>query len=1154
MCRSGTGCAGWPKTSGDRLERARRRRWIAFTPPWLFVWLLPAALSAQEGQLRFERISIEQGLSHSTVWAIHQDALGFLWFGTQDGLNRYDGYDLEVFKQDPDDPDSLSASEVFDIYEDRGGMLWIGTRGGGLNGFHRAEERFEHFRHDPQDESSLSHDWVWTILEDRAGTLWVGTDDGFNRSHGDGTFTRYLHDPDDPSSLPGRRVFAVLEDRAGELWIGTDAGLSRFDRGTETFTRVHADSTDTGEKSGDEVFAIQEDLDGRVWIATRRGLCRFDRATGAFARFRHDPADPRSLSQAWLPSLLVDSAGVLWIGTQPGGLNRLEGGRDAGGEAPLAFSHYRRDPIDPHSLSSDSVLAIHEDRTGVLWLGTRAGVNKYVPASAQFVTYRQRPGRQPTLSGERVWAIYEDRAQTLWVGTVENGLNRIDRRRGTIDHYGHDPGRPGSLRHGTVSAILEDRSGVLWVGTWGGLSRLDDHSEPGAPARFRHYRYDPADAGSLSDNRVLTLREDSAGRLWIGTAQGFQYLDRETGRFVRVFDPDDPQSPAREAFYAIAEDRSGTLWFGSFTGGLYQLDRGAMDALGPGGATHRLRRLRHDPADRNSLSSDRIAVIHEDRGGELWIGTYSGGLNRLDAGREEFRHYRERDGLPSDSVLGILEDADGNLWLSTYFGLSQLDPASETFRNFDLEDGLQDNVFNSGSSFRSPSGEMFFGGIHGLNAFFPDRIAVDPVAPPVVVTEFQLFNKPAPLRRDDPDSPLERSILETESLTLSHRHYAFGFEFAALHYAKPRKNRYAYRLEGFDRDWIVADSTKRFAQYSNLDPGRYVFRVKASNGDGVWNEQGSAVRITVRPAPWKSWWAYALYALVISTGLVAYLRSQRRKVERERAINRRLREVDRIKDELLAQRAKSIDERTAEVAERQRLIEELEAKNTELERFTYTASHDLKSPLVTIKGFLGLLERDASAGDAARMKHDIERIRLAADNMHELLEDLLELSRVGRQVHPPETVSLGEVAREAIDAVAGQIDERGVEVVISPDLPEVRGDRVRLMQLMQNLIGNAVKFLDREPAPRVEVGVRREGEETVFFVRDNGIGIEPRYQEQIFGLFDRLDQQREGTGIGLTLVKRIVELHGGRIWVESEGQGLGSTFCFTLPEAGEEAD
>ena len=741
------------------MTAANRRRWLLIPILLASRPFAHVPLPAQTLAVRFEHLSIEDGLSHSAVSDIEQDRHGFLWFGTMNGLNRHDGYRFRVFRHDREDPNSLSDSTVWDLLVDRRGTLWIGT-GGGLNRFHHAEERFLHYRHDPEDPRSLSHDFVYAILEDHTRTLWVGTvGGGLNRLEPDGTFVRYQHDPGDERSLGNPRILALAEDREGRLWVGTYGGLDLFDRRSATFRHFRHDPTDPRSLSDDLINTIREDSDGDLWVGTASGLNRFDRRTETFTRYRHGPVD---LSAERIYELFLDRGGELWVGTNNAGLIRIP--RGAG--SPI---QYRHDVADPWSLSSDHVNSIFEDQSGILWAGAWVGLNKYDRRREQFALYRPQPGRDDTLAASRVSAILEDQSQTLWIGTWEKGLDRLDRQRGTVVHYEPDAGDPRSLPDDTVTAFCEDRSGALWVATWGGLARLDS-----ASGKFTVYRSDPDDPASLDSDTVRSVYQDRRGQIWVATIRGLSRFEPASETFVR-YRPGDGQE---SEMTTILEDHAGTLWLGTLGDGLFHLTAG--------GAASHLVPYRHDPTNDLSLSSNDINTLYEDGSGHLWIGTNGGGLDRLDPTRERFTHYREADGLASNQILGILEDDAGHLWLATRQGLSRFDPRTGAFRNFGVEDGLQ-SVLTPRSAFKSSRGEMFFGGNHGVTAFFPDQIRSDPFVPPVVLTSFQLFNKSVPLRRLDPESPLEHSILETSELRLSHRHDVFSLEFAALHYASPHK-------------------------------------------------------------------------------------------------------------------------------------------------------------------------------------------------------------------------------------------------------------------------------------------------------------------------------------------------------------------------------
>ena len=1072
----------------------------------------------------FERLTIDQGLAQNTVYSLLQDRLGFLWIGTDDGLNRYDGYSFEVLRHETANPNSLSNNEIRALHEDKEGMLWIGT-GDGLNRYDRRRRTFTHYRHDLRNPTSLGADFVTALLEDRRGTLWVGTKGG-GLSHAKpgqhGVFSHLRHDSANPRSLSNDIVRGLYEDRQGNLWVGTQRGLNRIDA-TGALTRYLPDPK-AGPTGYASIGPIVEDAQGRLWLGTWSGLLRFDPATGSFlflgdSTNASDPADIRDIHQ--------EEDGTLWLSTGTLGLLRFD---------PVAgrfVSTIQHDPVRSTSLSGNDATALLADRSGAFWVGTSGkGLNKLDPSPKPFAHFRAETTGTLGLSDNMVTAIYEDRKGILWVGTQYGGLNRLDRQSGNpplvgVKVFRADLRDPKRLAKDDVRAILEDSAGVLWVGTEsGGLHRLNPD---GSFTRFRH---DPNDPDSLRDDDVWVLFEDSAKRLWVGSwGGGLSLFDSKAGAF-RTFlhDEKDPRSLASNVVRAIYEDRSGALWIGTGGGGVDRFrPRDGFDVLGAGQFEH----YAHDPQDPTSLSSDQVLSILEDRAGTLWFGTYGGGLNRLTQAKgggnsRTSRYYTRKDGLPNDVVYGIVQDDQGFLWMSTNGGLSRFDPRNETFRNYDVADGLQSREFNSGASFKSPRGELFFGGINGLNAFFPSRIVNNPYPPPVYLTSFRKFNR---------EVTLETEPAFLRSVTLLPGDSVFSFEFAALSYRVQHKNQYAYRLVGFHDEWTQL-GTKRDVTFTNLSPGNYTLEVRAANDDGVWNENGFSLQVVVQPPFWRTWW------FVSGTGLgVVLLLSggYKRRISTMRNHNRALQAeiVERLGVE------KKLADNNAE----------LEARNAEMERFVYTVSHDLRTPLITIKGYVGMLEREIGGGTSDggaqdRMAHDLARIGRAADNMRALLEDLLQLARTGRQLNQPEPVALTQVAGEAMALVTGGSIVRAGIVSIEPTMPHVMGDRARLIEVYQNLIDNALKFMGDQMAPRVEVGARREGTEVLCFVRDNGIGIDERHRDKIFGLFERLDQRVPGTGVGLALVKRVIEAHRGRVWVESPGRGAGSSFYFTLPPGG----
>ncbi len=638
---------------------------------------------------------------------------------------------------------------------------------------------------------------------------------------------------------------AIYEDRQGVLWIGSDGGgLDRFDRATGRFAHYRHDPNNPDSLGHDAVWAIHEDRQGMLWVGTNGGgLDQFDRATGRFTHYRHDPDVAHSLSDNSIRAIYEDRAGRLWIGTSGGGLCLF----DRDGEQ---FIHHQNDLGDTHSLGDDTVLSIYEDRGGVLWIGTAAGGLSRADRSADaFVHYQAKPNEANSLSHNTVWSIYQDSEGVLayegilWIGTT-GGLDRLDRSTGQFTHYAHDPAHPDSLANSVVRVIRQDRQGMLWIGMDDG--QVDQFDR--ATGRFTHYQINPT-GSSRSQERIISIYEDHAGALLFGASSGgLQQFDRATGRLVPYQTEWCAFCLSNDYVRVVYEDRAGSLWIGTGGAGLVKLDKSAKRVI----------RYAARPNDPTGLSHSIVQSILEDRAGVLWVGT-SGGLNRFDPSTETFTQFTEKNGLPNDMVYGILEDEQGYLWLSTNKGLARFDPRAQTFETYDVSDGLQSNEFNSGAFYAGLNGELFFGGVHGFNAFYPERARQrNPYLPPVALTS--LTQDGQPVVRD-------KSAENIQAITLRWPNNSFEFEFAALSFAQPEKNQYAYQLDGFDRDWNLS-GTKRFGRYTNLPGGTYTLRLKASNNHGAWNEQGAAIQITVVPPFWETWWFRGVIVLALIGGAV----------------------------------------------------------------------------------------------------------------------------------------------------------------------------------------------------------------------------------------------------------------------------------------------
>ncbi len=866
--------------------------------------LLPVAnagddlLSANVGSgliqrnIQFSTLSVSNGLSQATVNSITQDQQGFIWFGTQEGLNRYDGYEFTAYLKDAAQPYSLSNNWVWTVFADNSGRLWIGTDGGGLSRYEPGSDSFIHYRHNPNDPSSLSGDRVRVIYQDRQGILWIGTDgNGLNRFNPeDGSFVHYRHDPDLSDSLANDKVLAILEDHTGVMWIGTDGGgLERFDRGSGKFFHSHHDDSRPDSLSDDRIRDIYEDRQGRLWIGTYAGgINLLNPVDGSFKHFQHDPANPYSLSHNEVHRIYQDRAGTIWVAT--------DGGLDEWRPEIQGFSSNTYDPTNPSSIANNRVISIFQDRGKVLWVGTYNGVSLWNYVSDAFTNYQNQPDGKPGLSNNLVSGINESPDGLIWIGTYGGGLNRLDPVSGDMVSFQHDPADQKTLSDNRVMTVFADQDGSVWTGTRnGGLNRLNT-----ATGEFMHYQYDPTDPHSLSADGVTSVYGDGAGILWVGTyGGGLNRFDLNSGKF-RAFrhDPNESSTLSSDRVVSIVRSSAGTLWIGTEDGGLNEFNEKTFSF------TH----YRHDPADTSSLSSDTAWEILEGRDGSLWIGTRDGGLNRWlpedrKAGNPVFSRYGKRDGLLSNTIYGILEDGNKVLWLSSNRGLSRFDPESGDVRHFDKKNGLQGYEFNFGARLRSSNGTFLFGGTDGLVMFHPKQIRSNLHPPPVTVTAFTHL------------SPVARSHshdTKPASVTLGYLDYSISFEFTALDYTSSDKNQYRYMLEGFDDKWINPGHFRR-ATYTNLSAGHYTFKVKASNNDGVWSRDSATIGLQVTPPPWKSGWAYASYCLLILGLVSAVVRTQANKLKQAAKQRKELEQQVRLRTQELAERNQELEQLTTQL-------------------------------------------------------------------------------------------------------------------------------------------------------------------------------------------------------------------------------------------------
>jgi signal transduction histidine kinase/ligand-binding sensor domain-containing protein len=1065
---------------------------------------LPHALCfPAKPNLQFSRISKEKGLSNDSVRAMYQDRKGFLWLGTQDGLNRFDGTQYDVFRHHQEDPNSLSDNHILAITQDREDFLWIGTNSGGVNRLDPRTEKIDRYRHRESDPRSLSSDRVTAILQDQKGQVWIGTDDGLNLWDQDSGFIKFLP-LGQADALPHARVECLFEDQSGALWIGTQRGLARMKPDHSGFEIWQAEARIDGLRN-DFILSINQDQAGRLWIGTSNGLFhmleenKFKRYSAARVQ---DDIHPDPVNEIW-----PTPEGTLWLGTH-GGLGIFD-------PSTNKLHLYRHDSSNQQTIPGDRINSIVHDHSGLVWLSTDSnGICYFNPDTLRFQSIGYGNSKTTESIGDpRTISLYEDLEGMVWIGTLIGGLKRYDPITDTIKIYDFTGLADGGTISGTVRSIAEGPNGLLWLGVAGsGLMSFDRRTET-----FTRFQHIPGDETTIAHDDIRALWVNSEGHLWVGNQEAIDLFDVRQKRVTRSFPRRDERGFIHQGYLAkIYEDDKDNLWLAVMARGLFKVDL----------SNDQVTRIIHDPDDPYSLSHQSATDMYTDSKGRFWIGTQGGGINLVlsDTDSTEdmrFKAYTRLDGLAADAIGGILEDGEGNLWVSTTTGISRFDPEAEQFTNFSTKDGLPPHSYIIGAYNKGFSGKLYFGGWQGTTFFDPSIFRDVKPAPETLLTGFRLFNLEVRPRWQDPDSPLLQTISYTQQVDLQHRQSAFSIAFSALDFANADDQRYSYQLQGWDDRWIETNARQPFATYTNLDAGSYVFRVRAANQRGEWHEHPTELEIVISSPPWASWWAYTLYIAIVGGLIAAYVNGQKRKLAYKARIIRRLRDLDKIKDQFLA--------------------------NT---------SHELRTPL---NGIIGLTESliDGAAGPTTpEMVENLEMVVASAKRLSHLVNDVLDFSKLRHDQLTMQAaiIDLRLVAETTLRLSQPLIADKRVRFI--NDIPanlKVMADENRLQQIFHNLVGNAIKFTE---TGSVRLSAKNLGEMVEICVQDTGIGISENHQRRIFESFEQADGSTAriygGAGLGLAITKELVQRHGGRLWVTST-PGEGSEFYFSIPSISNEA-
>ncbi|MEO1036961.1 MAG: two-component regulator propeller domain-containing protein [Pseudomonadota bacterium] len=1052
----------------------------------------------------FQSLGLDDGLSQSTVMDVHQDREGFVWIATENGLNRFDGYGVEVFRRERGNPDALAGDYVWAIDEDARGQLWFATDGGGVAVWQPDDERFQNYRHDPAEARSIASDVIRDVLVARSGLVYIAT-----RNNGvdvfdpaTGQVIRRLTVDSGTAPLPSNTVYELLQDRDGSIWIGTQQGIAVVADNDADVGGKAAQRNQLAARFGEaEVLSLYEDDSGSVWVGTfRRGLAHIDPLAERIAEFAVTAGETGEAID--VRSILEDRQRRLWVGTSDG--LRLFNRADE------SFTVYRRDPADRYGLSDDLIMSLAEDRQGLIWVGTRAGgVDRWNPDS--WLLGHQRPG---WLQDAFVTTVANDGADRFWVGALGADLRRYTIATGRWETLTEVYGTPVRLPDPRVMSLAKGPRGRLWVGTMdAGVASIN------VDGTVEHFTSAAGDDHGLRADGIMALTVDRNERLFVGTfGGGINALDIDSGEWLAVdLASEQGKTLAEARATAISVAADGQIWVATDGHGVFQLDA-ALTVVD---------HFVHDPNDATTLGSNRVYSIFASDDGIVWVGTAGTGLERIERVGGTYQVVAANARLPSNVVYGILADERGRLWLSTNHGLGRFNPASGESISFHRANGLQDEEFNFGAYTAVGREHLVFGGAGGLNLFRPDAIdAFAAVAPNVVLTRFDLLNEPASL-----DVPVSR----LGSVALEYSDDIVTFEFSALDYSNPESVRYRYQLLGFDAEPVDAGARRRVT-YTNLAAGDYEFRVSAALPNSDWSPSPLVLPISVAPAPWRTPAAYAIYAISILTALGLVLWRQREKLRAEQRYAVRLEQ--------------EVQERT----------DELEQKNVELQaaseaksNFLARMSHEIRTPM---NGVIGMTELLRTSDLNVQQRQLAETVAKSSQSLLAIINDILDISKVeaGRMTLETVSFSLRELFDEVVCLLGANARQRELSLVSVVDADigdEVRGDPLRLRQVIVNLVGNALKFT---PSGQIVLSVRMTDVEHgaaafLFEVTDTGVGIDGDARERIFSPFAQADESTTrrfgGTGLGLSICRQLVELMDGEIGVDSE-PGRGSRFWFTV--------
>jgi signal transduction histidine kinase/ligand-binding sensor domain-containing protein len=1122
--------------------------------------------TAQLNTIKFEHYTSNAGLSQPTVKCIQQDKQGFLWFGTIKGLNKFDGLQFTSYFHNAQDSTSLTSSHITSLFEDSRGNLWIGTPQG-LNLFNRSANNFQQFRHDVEDRNSLPHNYIHDIIEDSQGYIWLATRGGLCRYD---VLTNHfeLFQKNAITGMVSNNVRCLYEDRNKDIWVGYFGldGLQKFNLNDKIFTSVLFDKEELEDENGDKpplnvtIWDIFEDSKGNFWLGTdENGLILFDRKTGDYQMFKGKKNSKGSINSETVWDIEEDDAQHLLLATKGGGLNVID--LKKMDSSNVQFTHYQIEPLNAYSINDNFLLSIYKDKDGLIWIGTKdSGINKIDKGIQKFTHFQSNQIGEENLTNKDVWSIMQDHIGNLWVGTAD-GLNKIDGDRQDIEYFFHTPNDSRTLTGNHIYAIYQDKNMDVWIGTDEGLNKLlfDNILTPS----FIQYRQKENSKSTLSDNLVQCLLEDKKGNFWVGTANGLNLMNREKEIFERFYYADNQEA---NNINCLLLDKKERLWLGTEAGLIH------FDPI-----SKQFTIYKHSEGKSNNMNNN-INCLFEDSQNNLWIGTNEG-LNRMriEGDKVEFKSFDRKDGLFDNTIYAIRGDRKGNLWLSTNTGLTRFNPWKKVSKNFTNRDGLQDGKFNRNASYKNWNGELFFGGTDGLNSFLPKSLALNEQKPSIILTNFVINYQPVPIQKG---GQLEKDISVAEEVVLfPGDNRSFSFEFVALNYTQADKNTYAYKLENYDDTWQFPPKNRNIAPYTNIDPGNYLFRVKAANNDGVWNEEGISIKVRIQPTLFQTWYfKVGLLLLSIGLGYLIYLnrvRSLRQRSDTlEKMVKERTVQIEK-QNQQLEQTVQTLKNTQAQLV--------VSEKMASLGQLTAGIAHEINNPINFISSNVQALKMDfqdmqhvlrkvkelEQSKDPVKLTDELRQMGKELD--FELLEGEIGELLAGIERGTERTVnivsSLRIFSRNSTDTFAMADIHQGIDSTITilnsqlnghividkkyGDLPMVRCQISRLNQVFLNVINNSIQAINtyengEQKAGLIQIATHNKGNKILISIKDNGKGMDDATKKRIFEPFYTTKDVGEGTGLGLSISYGIIEQHNGKIEVFST-LGKGTEFLIHLP-------